>query len=47
MKWTTEVSDFYQEVKTMLQILAALVMDGMPSIAGRNSGASSLITDDF
>jgi hypothetical protein len=49
MKWTTEGSVFCQEVKTKLQVmdisvekLLELVTDGMPSMVGTNSGASSL-----
>jgi hypothetical protein len=54
MKGTTTGADLCEYAKKVLQSLhipiqklSGLVMDGAPSMTGRNSGISSLITNDM
>jgi hypothetical protein len=51
MKGTATVEDLHDKIKKVLQKLnvplrkiVGVVMDGVPPIAGKNSGLSSLIT---
>jgi hypothetical protein len=53
MKGTTTSKDLHDKIKKVLQKLnipiqkvAGVVTDGAPSIAGKNSGLSSLVTKD-